>query len=87
MLSKNKLTQKAKYDIIAEMNNYKWNQLTVENVGSFMLFRGKSYGQKKEIHAFYHADHIVKLPRDHSHRKWAFGIAGKLCKPRGRAVS
>ena len=44
MLSKNKLTKKAKYDTITKINNYKWNQLTVENVGSFMLFRGKSYG-------------------------------------------
>ena len=44
LLCKNKLTKTAKYDIIAKVNKYKWNQLTVENVGSFMLFRGKSYG-------------------------------------------
>ena len=32
------------YDIVTKTNNYKRNQLTEEDVGSFMLFRGKSYG-------------------------------------------
>ena len=48
-----------KCDIIKETNNYKWNQLTAEDVGFFMLFRGIFYGQEKEIHTFNHADHIA----------------------------
>jgi len=38
------LTERVKYDTIIEENNYEGNQLTAEDVGSFMLLRGKSYG-------------------------------------------
>ena len=87
MLSKNKLTQKAKYDIIAKMNKYKWNQLTVENVGSFMFFRGKSYGQKKENQAFDHADYIAQLSRDDSGGQCVVGITAKFRRWQSSAVS
>ena len=42
--AKNILTQIAKCDTITKTNIYKRNQLTAEDIGSFMLFRGKSYG-------------------------------------------
>ena len=42
------LTKRDKYDIIVKMNNYKRNQLTVENVGSFMLLeKNLMVGKKK----------------------------------------
>jgi len=53
------LTEREKYDIMIKTNNYKRNQLTAEDVGSFMFFRGKSYGLEKKIHTFNHADHIA----------------------------
>jgi hypothetical protein len=37
----------------------KRNQLSAEDVGSFMFFREKFYGQKKEIYALNHADYIA----------------------------
>ena len=44
IVSEKVLTERDKYDIIIKINNYKRNQLTAEDVGSFMLFRGKTYG-------------------------------------------
>ena len=77
---KNILTETAKCDIIKRTNNYKRNQLTAEDVGSFMLFRGKPYGYEKEIHAFDHTDHIAQLSRDHSRGKRTFSIADQFRK-------
>ena len=56
------------------------NQLTAEDVGSFMLFRGKTYGSKKEIFALNHANNIAQFSRDHTRGKRTFGITYKLRK-------
>ena len=65
----------------------KGNQLTAEDVGSFMRLRGFWYGQEKEIHAFNHADHSAQLSRYDSRGKRTFSITDQLRRRRSRAVS
>ena len=69
-----------------EMNNDKRNQLSAEDVGSFMLFRGKFYGCKKEIYTLNNADHIAQLPCDNSRGKRSFGVVDKLRQRRSCSV-
>ena len=45
----NVLTNAVKSDTIIMMDNYKRNQLTAEDIGSFMLFRGKLMVRKKKF--------------------------------------
>ena len=52
-----------------------------------MLFRGKSYGQKKENQAFDHADYIAQLSRDDSSGQCAVGITDKFRRWQSSAVS